>query len=56
MKQGCNREGACACALCGNVVIAIGITSKQVPKILVRSYCKNFLIKIMSQCTHLYKY
>ena len=38
MKQGCNREGACACALCGNVVIAIGITSKQVPKILVRSY------------------
>ena len=45
-----------ACALYGNVVIAIGITSKQVPKILVRSYCKNFLIKIMSQCTHLYKY
>ena len=64
MKQGCNREGvvwggakgACACALCGNVVIAIGVTSKQVPKILVRRYCKNPLIKIMSQCTYLYKW
>ena len=49
-------KGACARSLCGNVVIAIGVTSKQVPKILVRRYCKNSLIKIMSQCTYLYKW